>query len=48
VKELAEREKAVALQEKELADLRQRAAVFPKELESAVDKAVKEVADRLG
>jgi len=46
-KELAEREKAVAVQEKELTDLRQRAAVFPKELESAVDKAVKDVADRL-
>ena len=46
-KELAEREKAVAVQEKELTDLRQRAALFPKELESAVDKAVKEVADRL-
>ena len=47
MKELAEREKAVAVQEKELTDLRQRAALFPKELESAVDKAVKEVADRL-
>lgn len=46
-KELAEREKAVAAQEKELTELRQRAAAFPKELESALDKAVKEVADRL-
>ena len=46
-KELAERERVVALQEKELIDLRQKAAAFPKELESAVDKAVKEAADRL-
>lgn len=45
--ELAEREKAVAAQEKELAELRQKAAAFSKELESAVEKAVKEVADRL-
>ena len=37
----------MAGQEKELTELRQRAALFPKELESAVDKAVKEVADRL-
>ncbi|MFB3820310.1 MAG: hypothetical protein ACE147_21855 [Candidatus Methylomirabilales bacterium] len=46
-KELAERERAVAAQEKELADLRQRAAAFPKELESAVEKAVKEATERL-
>ena len=46
-KELAEREKAVAAQEKELADLRQRVAAFPKELESAVDRAVKEASERL-
>jgi len=46
-KELAEREKAVAAQEKELAELRQKVAAFPKELESAVDKAAKEVGDRL-
>jgi hypothetical protein len=46
-RELAEREKVVATQERELTDLRQKAAVFPKELESAVDKAVKDVVDRL-
>jgi hypothetical protein len=46
-KELAEREKAVAAQEKELIELKQKAATFAKELESAVEKAVKEVADRL-
>jgi hypothetical protein len=46
-KELTGREQAVAAQEKELAELRQKAAAFPKELDSAVEKAVKEVADRL-
>jgi hypothetical protein len=46
-KELAEREKAVAAQEKELTDLRQKAVLFSKDLDSAVDKAVKDVADRL-
>ena len=46
-KELAEREKAVAAQEKELIELKQKAATFAKELESAVEKAVKEVTDRL-
>ena len=46
-KELADREKAVAAQEKELTELKQKAAAFPKELESAVAKAVKEATDRL-
>lgn len=46
-KELAEREKAVAAQERELIELKQKAATFPKELESAVEKAVKQVTDRL-
>ena len=46
-KELAEREKAVAAQEKELAELRQRVTAFPKDLESAVDRAVKEASERL-
>jgi len=46
-KDLAEREKAVATQEKELIELRQRAAAFPKELDSAVDKAVTAAAERL-
>jgi hypothetical protein len=46
-KEMAEREKAVATQERELTELRQRAAAWPKDVESAVDKAVKETTDRL-
>lgn len=46
-KELAEREKAVAAQENDLADLRQRVTAFPKELESAVERAVKEATERL-
>jgi hypothetical protein len=46
-KEFAEREKAIAEREKELADLRATAAAFPKELETAVAQAVKEVGDRL-
>jgi hypothetical protein len=46
-KELTERERAVAAQERELAELRQKAALFPKEQESAADKAVKEATDRL-
>ena len=46
-KELAEREKAVAAQEKELIELKQKAAAFPKELESSLDKAIKEATDRL-
>jgi hypothetical protein len=45
--EFAEREKNVAEKEKELADLRARAAAFPKELESAVAQAVKEAMDRI-
>ncbi len=46
-KELGERERAVAATERELAQLRERTAAFPKELETAVAKAVKETADRL-
>lgn len=46
-KELAEREKTVAAAEKELIELRQRAAAYAKDLDAAVDKAVKEVTDRL-
>lgn len=45
--EFAEREKNVAEKEKELADLRARAATFPKEMEAAVAQAVKEASDRL-
>ena len=46
-KELTGREQAVAEKETELATLRDRAAAFPKELETAVDKAVKEATDKL-
>lgn len=46
-KDLAEREKAVAEKERELADLRAKATAFPKELETAVNQAVKETSDRL-
>jgi hypothetical protein len=46
-KELAERERTIAGSEKELSDLRARAAAFPKELETAVNQAVKETSDRL-
>jgi hypothetical protein len=46
-KEFAEREKAIVEKERELADLRAKAAAFPKELETAVNQAVKETTDRL-
>lgn len=46
-RELAEREKTVAEKEKELAELRARTAAFPKELETTVDKTVKEAVERL-
>ncbi len=46
-KDLAEREKAVAEKERELADLRAKAVAFPKELETAVNQAIKETGDRL-
>jgi hypothetical protein len=46
-KELVEREKAIAEREKELLDLRNKAAAFPKELENAVSQAIKEIGDRL-
>ncbi len=45
--ELKSREEAITEKEAELAELRKRAAQFPKELETAVAKAVKETADRL-
>lgn len=44
-RELKSREQAVVEKEEELADLRKRAASFPKELELAVNKAVKEVSE---
>lgn len=46
-KEFAEREKAIEAKENDLAELRARAAAFPKELETAVNQATKEIADRL-
>ena len=46
-KDLAEREKAIAERERELAELRSKAAAFPKELENAVNQAVKEISDKL-
>jgi hypothetical protein len=46
-KGLEMREKAVSEKEAELQDLQKRAGGFPKELESAVAKAIKETSDRL-
>ena len=46
-KDLAERERVLVEKETELNTLRARAAAFPKELDAAVDKAVKEATDRL-
>lgn len=46
-KDLAERERAVAEKERELAELRAKAAGFPKELETAINAAVKEAVERL-
>jgi hypothetical protein len=46
-KDLAEREKAIGEKEREFAELRAKAAAFPKELETAVGQTVKETADRL-
>lgn len=46
-KEFAEREKTLVERERELAELRAKAAAFPKDLEAAVAQAVKESADRL-
>src|SRR6266702_266213 len=46
-KEFSEREKAIVEKERELADLRAKAASFPKELEAAVAQGIKETGDRL-
>lgn len=46
-KELAERERAVKAREDEQAGLRQKVEAFPKDLEAAVARAVKEVTTRL-
>jgi hypothetical protein len=45
--ELKEREKAIAEHEGELNELRKKVTAFPKELEAAVNKAIKETTDRL-
>ena len=46
-KELADREKAIAEKETELNELRKQASAFPKELQSAVNQAVKEAIQRV-
>ncbi len=47
-KELGGREKAVAQSESELNELRTRVAAFPKELEDAITRAVKDATTRMG
>jgi len=46
-KEVKEREKTVAAQESEILELRKAVTAFPKEIESAVAKAVKETTERI-
>lgn len=46
-KDLLEREKTLVEREKELAELRERVGRFPGELEAAVNRAVREVTERL-
>jgi hypothetical protein len=45
--ELMERERAIAEREEELNELRKKVVGFPKELEAAVSKAIKETAEKL-
>jgi hypothetical protein len=45
--ELKEREKAVAEKEEELSELRKKVSTFPKEIETAVSKAIKETTEKL-
>jgi hypothetical protein len=45
--ELKEREKVVAAKEEELNELRKKVSTFPKDMEAAVSKAVKETTERL-
>jgi len=45
-RDLQEREKAIAAQENELTELRKAISAFPKEMESALTKAVKEATER--
>jgi hypothetical protein len=46
-KELTEREKVVAEKEKELEALRNKASVFPAEMEASVKKAIQEITEKL-
>ena len=46
-KEFSEREKAVVEKERELSQLRERTTAFPTEQEAAVDRAVKEISEKL-
>lgn len=46
-KDLAERERAISEKEEELSELRKQTNAFPKELETAVNKAVKETTERI-
>lgn len=46
-REIADREKAVVQREAELNELRQKVATFPQELESAINRAVKEAVERV-
>jgi uncharacterized coiled-coil protein SlyX len=46
-KELAEREKAISEREQELNELRKRVATFPKEMETAVNNAVKDATEKI-
>jgi len=46
-KELKAREKVIAEHEEELNELRKKVAAFPKEMEAALSKAIKETTDRL-
>lgn len=45
--ELKEREKTIAEKEEELNELRKKVTLFPKEIEAAINKAVKETIERL-
>ncbi len=45
--EIKEREKAIAGREDELNELRKKVSAFPKEMETAVNKAIKETTERL-
>ena len=46
-RDLTEREKAIVEKEEELNELRSRASVFPKEMETAINKAIRETTERI-